>query len=179
MAEYQPENGTIRSPDFTDGASVNFESANGIVVDDEDYAVNFGALWQMSPELAEQYLQIIYIDTLCFNMDRHTKNYGVLRDTETGTVLRMAPNFDNNVALFARGIPENLERSNDRLVSLFCDLLERDDQALEIVRKFPVPNCDMINICAEQITIRIDRETLCAYVMNGSGRIQDHITNFQ
>jgi len=175
MVEYQPENGTIRSPDFTDGASVNFESANGIVGDDEDYAANFGAFWQMSPELAEQYLQIIYMDTLCFNMDRHTKNYGILRDTETGAVLRMAPNFDNNVALFARGIPEDLERSNDRLVSLFCDLLERDGQALEIVKKFPVPNRDIINNCAEQITVRIDRETLCAYVMNGSGRIQNHI----
>jgi len=175
MAEYQPENGTISSPDFTGGASVIFESANGIVGDDEDYAVNFGAFWQMSPELAEQYLQIIYMDTLCFNMDRHTKNYGVLRDAETGAVLRMAPNFDNNVALFARGIPENLERSNDRLISLFCDLLERDVRALEIVKKFPAPDRDMINNCAEQITVRIDREILCAYIMNGSGRIQDRI----
>jgi len=108
-------------------------------------------------------------------MDRHTKNYGVLRDAETGAVLRMAPNFDNNVALFARGIPENLERSNDRLISLFCDLLERDDRALEIVKKFPVPDRDMIKNCAEQITVRIDREILCAYIMNGSGRIQDYI----
>ena len=175
MAEYQPENGTITSPDFTDGASVNFESASGIVGDDEDYAVNFEAFWKLSPELAEQYLQIIYLDTLCFNMDRHTKNYGILRDTETGAILRMAPNFDNNIALFARGIPENLERSNDRLVSLFCDLLERNNQALKFVKKFPVPDRDMINNCAEQITIRIDQEILCAYIINGSGHIQDHI----
>jgi len=175
MAEYLPENGTIRSPDFTDGASVNFESAKGIVGDDEDYVANFGAFWKMAPELAEQYLQIIYLDTLCFNMDRHTKNYGVLRDVETGAVLRIAPNFDNNIALFARGIPENLERSNDKLVSLFCDLLEMDTRALGIVKKFPVPDRDMIKICAEQISIQIDREILCAYIMNGNGRIQDHI----
>ena len=175
MAEYQPEDGTIKSPDFTDGASVNFESANGIVGDDEDYAVNFEAFWRLSPEIAEQYLQIIYLDTICFNMDRHTKNYGILRDAGTGAVLRMAPNFDNNVALFARGIPENLERSNDKLVSLFCDLLKRDDNALGIVQKFPVPDRDMIKDCAGQIAIRIDQEVLCAYIMNGSGRIQDHI----
>ena len=175
MAEYQPENGTIRSPDFTDGAFVNFESADGIVGDDEDYAVNFEAFWKLSPELAEQYLQIIYLDTLCFNMDRHTKNYGVLRDVETGAVLRMAPNFDNNVALFARGIPENLKRTNDKLVSLFCDLLERDNRALEIVEKFPVPDRNMIMRSAEQITMQIDQEILCVYIMNGNGHVQDRI----
>ena len=175
MAEYQPENGTIKSPDFTNGASVNFESANGIVGADEDYIVNFEAFWRLSPKLAEQYLQIIYLDTLCFNMDRHTENYGVLRDVETGAVLRMAPNFDNNIALFARGIPKYPERSNDKLISLFCDLLERDDRALDIAKRFPVPDCDMIISSAAQITIRIDRDILCAFIMNGSRHIQDHI----
>jgi len=172
MAEYLPENGTIRSPDFTDGASVNFESADGIVGDDEDYVINLEAFRKLLPELAEQYLQIIYMDALCFNMDRHTKNYGVLRDVETGAILRMAPNFDNNIALFARGIPVSLERSNDKLVSLFRDLIEQDDQAMEIVKRFPVPNCDMIMACAGQISIEVDHEALCTFIMNGIKQIQ-------
>ena len=175
MANYLPENGTIKSPDFTDGASVNYEAADGIVGDDEDYIVNFEAFWNLSPELAEQYLKIIYLDTLCFNMDRHTKNYGVLRDGESGVILRMAPNYDNNIALFARGIPADLDRTEDKLVSLYCELLERDRSALEIAKHFPVPTKEMIEGCISQISIPIDKETVCKFVINGSNQIQERI----
>jgi len=175
MANYYPENGTIKSPDFTERASFNYEAADGIVGEDEGYALNFEEFWNLSHELAEQYLQIIYLDTLCFNMDRHTKNYGVLRDVETGTILCMAPNFDNNIALFSRGVPKNIGRQNDKLVSLFCELLERDSRALEIVRRFPVPDRNMIERCIEQITITIDGETVCEFIFNGSEQIQECI----
>jgi hypothetical protein len=120
MAAYLPDGGTVKSPDFTDGAAVNYEAADGIVGGDEDYTVNFAAFWKLSPDIARQYLQIIYMDTLCFNMDRHTKNYGVLRDAKTGVILSMAPNFDNNIALFARGVPQDLSRAKDKLISLYC-----------------------------------------------------------
>jgi hypothetical protein len=177
MAEYLPENGTIKSPDFTDGASFNYEAAEGIVGKDEDYILNFEAFWDLSPELAEQYLQIIYLDTLCFNMDRHTQNYGILRDVETGAILRMAPNFDNNIALFARGIPTNLNRTGDKLVSLFCELLEQDIRALEIVSRFPVPDLDMIDKCLKQVAIAvpIEAKTVCTFIMNGSRLVQEYI----
>ena len=177
MAGYMLENGTIKSPDFTNRASVNYEAADGIVGADEDYALNFEEFWNLSPDLAEQYLQIIYLDTLCFNMDRHTKNYGVLRDRETGSILRMAPNFDNNIALFARGIPGNLDRLNDKLISLFCKLLEQDSRALEIVKRFTFPDRDMIGKCVDQIAIPIEAEIICAFIMNGSDQIQENIRN--
>ena len=175
MADYQPENGTIKSQDFTDGAFENFEAADGIVGDDEDYALNFQAFWELSPELAEQYLQIIYMDALCFNMDRHTKNYGVLRNVETGAILRMAPNFDNNIALFARGIPAKTDRANDKLVSLLCDLLEQDNRAMRIVSRFPVPDRAMIEECISQISIPMDKETVCEFIINGSKQIRERI----
>jgi len=175
MAKYLPEDGTIRSPDFTGGASVNYESAEGIVGCDEDYGLNFEAFLNLSPDLAEQYLQIIYLDTLCFNMDRHTKNYGVMRDVETGAILRMAPNFDNNIALFARGVPQNLDRAGDKLVSLFCVLLAHDSRALDIVRRFPVPDREMIETCAQQAGVPMDVESVCAFVLNGSGFVQARI----
>jgi hypothetical protein len=175
MADYLPENGTIKSPDFTDGASVNYEAADGIVGGDDDYALNFEVFWASSPELARQYLQIIYLDTLCFNMDRHTKNYGVLRDVETGGILRMAPNYDNNIALFSRGIPVNLDRRNDMLISLFCALLEQDNRALELANRLPVPDRGMIGECIKSIAIPIKAETVCAFVLSGSGHIQESI----
>ena len=117
-------------------------------------------------------MQIIYMDILCFNMDRHTQNYGVLRDVDTGVILRMAPNYDNNIALFARGIPAGLERTSDRLISLFYDFLDQDRRAMHIVTKLPVPNRAMIESCASQITIAVDVETVCAFVMNGSDFVQ-------
>ena len=175
MADYHAENGTIKSPEFTNGASVNYESAAGLAGGDEDYDLNFDIFWKISPEIAKQYLAIIYMDTICFNMDRHTQNYGVLRDVENGNILSMAPNFDNNIALFARGIPNNLARQNDKLISLFCELLEKDRRALEFAKQLSVPNREMINQCIEQITIPVDHHVVSDFVMNGSDQVQDCI----
>ena len=73
--------------------------------------------------LGREYLDILFMDALCFNMDRHTKNYGILRDRDTGKVLRMAPNFDNNIALISRGYgadPRNTFR--DRSHPMQCNM---------------------------------------------------------
>ena len=40
-------------------------------------------------------------DALFMNTDRHMRNFGVIRSAETGNVLRLAPNFDNNQAYTA------------------------------------------------------------------------------
>ena len=173
MAEYLPEDDTVVSPDFTRGAAVNFESANGMMGGDEDYCRNFDAFYEISPELAGQYLQIIYLDTLCFNMDRHTKNYGVLRDVDSGKILSMAPNFDNNIALFARGVPLNLTRNNDKLIALFCELLEQDCRALKIAQELPVPTREMIEQCAQATgMLPVDMDVLCRFVLDVSAQVQ-------
>ncbi len=175
MAEYLPEGDTVVSPDFTDGASVNYESADGLVGDNEYYAENFRVFWNLSPTLAREYLQIIYMDTICFNMDRHTKNYGVLRDVKSGEILSMAPNFDNNIALIARGIPNDITREKDKLVELFLELPKQDSRALEIIRELPVPTPETIRQCAVETGIPVDVETVCAFVLNGSRRVQTQI----
>ena len=175
MADYAIEDGNICSEDFTNGAAVNYEAAAGIVGDDEDYILNFDTFCSISPTLAEQYLQIIYLDTICFNMDRHTQNYGVLRGVSTGEIISMSPNFDNNIALFARGITKNLDRQNDKLIELFCELLERDSRALEMVRDFPNPSREMIEQCAAQTGIEIDSGTVCGFVLNGAEQMQERI----
>ncbi|MCL2124957.1 MAG: hypothetical protein FWH33_03080 [Oscillospiraceae bacterium] len=172
MADYMHEDSTVKSPDFTDGATVNYEAAEGLVGDDEDYLFNFRVFYDLSTALAEQYMQIVYLDTLCFNMDRHTKNYGVLRDVETGAILRMAPNYDNNIALFARGIPQDLNRANDRLISFFRELTEQDRCALSIARLLPVPTVEMIDDCIKRTGISIDSEAVRAFIINGSNQIQ-------
>ncbi|MCL2106458.1 MAG: hypothetical protein FWH26_05280 [Oscillospiraceae bacterium] len=175
MAEYLQEDGTVLSPDFTRFASVNYEPAEGIVGDDEDYRRNFEAFYALSPALARQYLEIIYMDTLCFNMDRHTKNYGVLRDVATGGILSMAPNFDNNVALFSRGVPRNMNRSNDKLIALWGELLERDERALKLARALPAPTWEMAEHYVRNAGIPIDAGDVCEFIMNGSALMRGQI----
>ena len=52
----------------------------------------------------ENFREMIVLDALTFNEDRHLKNFGVLFDADTLDILGMAPVFDNNLALF----PNNL-----------------------------------------------------------------------
>ena len=56
------------------------------------------------------------------------KPNSILRDIDTGDVLGLAPNFDNNMALISRGYPKNIKRKNDILLSLFNELLEFDNR---------------------------------------------------
>lgn len=103
VAEYLPEGEFVKTPDFTEGL-YNYEPAAAIVGDEEDYTFNYNRLEALAPVLARKYLDILYMDALCFNVDRHTQNNGILRKRTNGNIVRMAPNFDNNIALISRGL---------------------------------------------------------------------------
>lgn len=128
MAEYLSDGDYVKTPDFTAGV-YNYEPAASIVGEEEDYAFNYGRLAALHPALGKEYLDILYMDALCFNMDRHTRNYGVLRDRSAGDILGMAPNFDNNIALISRGYGQDARRTNGFLIDLFMELLEEEELA--------------------------------------------------
>lgn len=125
MAEYVPGNDYIRprvrfirTRDFTDGASVNYEPLDAIMGDYvEDYSRTYHVLEQYGRELASDYVSILFMDAVCANPDRHSFNLGVLRNVETGEIIKLAPNFDNNMALISRGYPTR---------KTGCDMLIRD-----------------------------------------------------
>lgn len=48
----------------------------------------------------QQFREMLVIDSLCFNQDRHSGNYGVLFDNDTLDIVGMAPIFDMNISLF-------------------------------------------------------------------------------
>lgn len=104
MAVYFAGDGHVMSPDFTRGR-YNFEPIANLVYDDEDLVRSYDALESLKRGLGKQFLDILYMDILVFNPDRHTYNYGVLRDKYSGEILSMAPNYDNNMALISRGTP--------------------------------------------------------------------------
>lgn len=135
MAEYLPEDRFVKTWDFTEG-KYNFEPAEAIVGEEEDYCFNYDRLTALGPALGRQYLDILFMDGLCFNMDRHTKNYGILRDRATGEIVGMAPNFDNNIALISRGYGDDPTQTNGLLLTDFTDLVRAKGLT------YPIPALD-------------------------------------
>ena len=90
--------------------------------DNEDYFDVVKALEKIYPNAIPDYIRMIFMDTVCANPDRHTNNFGLLRDVKTGEFLGLAPNYDNNMALISRGYPSK-PNSKDMLISLFNELM--------------------------------------------------------
>ena len=61
-------------------------------------------LLHLAPHTIGDYIRLIFLDALIANPDRHTFNFGVLRDTQTREIIKLAPNFDNNMSLISRGL---------------------------------------------------------------------------
>ena len=123
MAIYERGEGYIKSLDFTDGASVNLEPASSFMGDNEDYIDVVKALETICPDAIPDYIRMIFLDTICANPDRHTNNFGLLRDVKTGELIGFAPNYDNNMALISRGYPSK-PGAEDMLISLFNELMD-------------------------------------------------------
>jgi len=129
MAEYEPEGAFIKSHDFTQGASVDLELAVGIIGDTTDYIEIYDALKPYGEHITDAYLQMCYLDALVLNMDRHEHNFGVLRDSDTGEVLSLAPFFDHNIALVSRNYPQIVK---DALIGDFAELVRYAKKPLRI-----------------------------------------------
>ena len=132
MAEYALSGAYVVSRDFTEGR-LNFEPMANLVQDNEDYDFNYDVLQNLNPALLKSYLDILFMDALVFNVDRHTQNYGLLRSRKTGEILSMAPNFDNNMALISRGYASDLSNIANPLIGQFQELLREKNI------QYPVP----------------------------------------
>jgi len=101
-----------------------FEAAKGLIGSDTGYSKNIDVMRECG--LLKKYLDIIYMDGIVRNGDRHEFNYGFITSDET---IDLAPNFDNNMSMFWNGIPTDLERK-DMLVSELKDVLDDLDYSL-------------------------------------------------
>ena len=45
------------------------------MADNEEYGDNYKILMNIAPYVVKQYLDILFMDALVFNPDRHTQNY--------------------------------------------------------------------------------------------------------
>ncbi len=171
-AEYIPDDKYIKTKDFTEG-KYNFEPMAALVGENEEYILNYDKLLEIDKALANQYLDIIFMDTLCFNMDRHTYNYGLLRDKETGEIISMAPNFDNNIALISRGYAAQAKNSANLLIELFVELLKEKNISYDLP---VVSREEVIKIADSSLPDeKIDRNYVTDFVMNRYERIEQLI----
>ena len=102
MAKYLYLGDNIASKSFvTEGSMLelyaSFSYRFHIMTYDENGIYN--ALKEIGDFLANDYTDILLLDAIVCNPDRHEENWGVLKDVGTGEILGLAPNFDNNLAL--------------------------------------------------------------------------------
>ena len=161
MAIYERGDGCIKSLDFTDDASVNFEPASAFMGDNEDYAEVVKALEGICPEAIPDYIRLIFMDTLCANPDRHTNNFGLLRDVKTGKLLGLAPNYDNNMALISRGYP-SAPKSGDLLIRLLGELM---DEHPEYRKYLPTLSEDTVRTVLAKLNMRVKTQAVVDIVM--------------
>lgn len=169
MAEYERGKGVIKTKDFTDNASVNFEPMFSLMGDNEDYIETLNVLKDLCPDAIGDYVKMLFLDTICANPDRHTFNFGVLRDAGSGEVLGLAPNFDNNMALISRGYPKNINRKGDILVKLFNELMEYDESLKGYI---PEVNEDLIKSVIKKVGMRVKTNLVLDFIMNGYKQIE-------
>lgn len=169
MAEYQRGRDAIKTKDFTNNASVNFEPAYSFMGDNEDYIETLNALKLICTDAIPDYVRMLFLDTICANPDRHTFNFGILRDADTGKVLGLAPNFDNNMALISRGYPKNISSKNDLLIKLFNELISFDESLKSYI---PQISEEVIAESIKSVGMRVKSKYITEFIMNRYDLIQ-------
>lgn len=163
MAEYVLAGDYVKSKDITNDASVNLDPASGLIDNNyDDYLLNYDVFTQISPEIANAYVNMLYLDALCNNVDRHENNYGLLRDASTGDILSFAPLFDHNIALFCKdagNVPASLH--SDLLISEFYHFIKDNNIPFDQ----PILNESSLRCIAQQVPISYDTDKVVQFIM--------------
>ncbi len=161
MAVYKRAEKAIKTLDFTDGASVNFEPASTFMGDNEDYLDVVIKLKALCPKAIPDYIKMIFLDTIVANPDRHTNNFGLLRDIKTGKLLGLSPNFDNNMALISRGYPKPTSK-NDLLISLFNELMT---EYPEYKKYIPELTEEIVKTVMNRVNMKVRSKEIMRFIM--------------
>ena len=128
--------------------------------------------WCCASDFKEDFANMIMLDALTFNWDRHFGNFGVLKDNHTGKYISLAPLFDNGAGLLSDAPSEifhdknsfidyvkndkNLQMSNygvdyRTLVSLYCD--KKQAALLRKVVDFKFKKHNRYNVSDERLNL--------------------------
>ncbi len=77
--------------------------------------------------------------------------------------MRLAPNFDNNMALISRGYPKNTTRKNDLLIELFNELMEYDNSLKQFI---PELSEDVVMGVIKAVGMREKSKEITQFIIN-------------
>ena len=122
----------------------------------ESYEYIFPILYKIDKSIAKDYLKMIMFDSVTYNVDRHNENLGLLRDRDTGKILSLAPNYDNNLALFS-SVDYLKNPTKDNFLQMFVKFLKENKEARDLYKtiKFKNINKEMIKECIDRIPIKL------------------------
>lgn len=105
---------------FTDNLKFDFEPMFDFLNDEEDFDISIDYISKINKSFVKDFLNMLFLDAILLNPDRHTNNYGLLRDSLTGEFVGLVPIFDNNLALFAtKQNISNLDIGNKGQLEMF------------------------------------------------------------
>jgi hypothetical protein len=168
MAVYKRGDKCIKSLDFTENASVNFEPAFAFMGDNEDYEDVFSKLEELCPQAKNDFVRMVFLDTIVANPDRHTANFGLLRDINTGKFIGFAPLFDHNMALIARGYPKPPTK-NDILISLFNNFISNHS---EYKNRLPIVTETLLQTVLKTVNMKVRSKEIVDLIMKRYTLIQ-------
>lgn len=177
MAEYKyhSDSKTICSKDFTESI-YNLEPINSLVEDNVDYDVVANVLNKLGSDFIKDYLKIIFMDALVMNPDRHEFNLGLLRDSETGKIVKLAPNFDNNLSLVSRGFPKSMPTKNNAMIKDFIEIVKQypnDFQLPEITSELIKSAC--VDVSPGDSFLNIEYKFITDFVLNNYELIKEEL----
>lgn len=145
---YKISDTLIACENFIDNWEYNFEDAYSIVGEEEDVYFNLQALRCVDESLVPDYVNMKILDAIIMNVDRHTHNYGILRDTNTGKILSMAPLFDHNMCLRGSKSKIKIESPNMFFLDVETCLVETNvkiELPILDIKDFELSNDEEIN----------------------------------
>ena len=158
-ALYEYDDGYIRSKNFA--TKYNFEPMASLLADNDDTELIFNTLFEINPNIAKDYLKLVAFDSIIFNVDRHNENVGLLRDRVSGKIASLAPNFDNNMALYSASNVISLSSpQKDGMIKSFSILIKTNEVARKLYKEIVLPDInknDLSNILSK-IEIKINNE---------------------
>ena len=160
-ATYEPVEKGVRTQDFTRG-TYNFEPALTFMGEEEDYEKTITKIAELCPEAVAEYVRMIFLDALVFNPDRHTANFGLLRDKASGDYVGFAPCFDHNMALISKGYPEGKIRK-DLLITLFCDTIKAHPDLKEFI---PIVDENILHRVMKSTGMKVREADVIRYILS-------------
>ena len=105
----------------------NFDPISGLVDNPDDLVATYSELEKFGPDIQMDYIRIRFLDALTYNIDRTGNDMGLLRNKDTGEIVSMAPNFDNNSTLTAVLPRLEIPADQDPVVKAFVTFINSDN----------------------------------------------------